>query len=148
MNGEINNLNINAIKNIVPNRYPYLLIDYVTQLIPGKSATGYKNLTANEWFFPVHFPEEPMMPGMLQMEALLQMISVIVLSLDCNKGKVVRGVSAKNIKLKGHVVPGNQFKIEAEIKELSEEKGIAIARGIIADKEVCSAEFGFDIINV
>ena len=72
----LTNLGIKDIKKYLCNRYPYLMIDYVEEINPGISVRAYKNITANEWFFPVHFPEEPMMPGMIQMEALLQALSL------------------------------------------------------------------------
>lgn len=140
-------LNIEQIKKIIPNRYPYLMIDKVTELEPGKSASGYKNLTANEWYFPVHFPEEPMMPGMIQMEALLQMVGVAVLSVDKYKGMILRGKSANHIRLKGHVVPGRRMDIIVEINQLENFSGISIAKAYIDEKEVCSAEFEFEIVD-
>ena len=71
------------------NRHPYLLIDFAEEVIPGVSAKGYKDLTLNDWFFKVHFPGDPNMPGMLQIEALVQMCALIVLTLPGNKGKIV-----------------------------------------------------------
>ena len=71
------------------NREPYLLIDFATEIIPGKSAKGYKDLGNDEWFFKVHWPSDPNMPGMLQIEALIQMCALSILSLPGNKGKVV-----------------------------------------------------------
>ena len=64
-----------------PNRYPFLMIDYVTEVIPGKSAKGYKNLTNNEWYFPHHFEGHPNMPGALQLEAMAQMLTVAITTL-------------------------------------------------------------------
>ena len=80
------------------NREPYLLIDYATEIVPGKSAKGYKDLPSDEWFFKVHWPNDPNMPGMLQIEALVQMCALSILSLPGNKGKVVYLTSANNIK--------------------------------------------------
>ena len=67
-----------------PNRYPFLMIDHVTEVIPGKSAIGYKNLTMNEWFFPIHFPNNPNLPGALHLEALAQMLTVAITTLTGN----------------------------------------------------------------
>ena len=80
------------------NREPYLLIDFATEVIPGKSAKGYKVLKVDEWFFKVHWPNDPNMPGMLQIEALVQMCSLSILTLPGNKGKVMYLVSADKLK--------------------------------------------------
>ena len=80
------------------NRDPYLMIDYATEVIPGKSAKGYKDLKEDEWFFKVHWPNDPNMPGMLQIEALVQMSALAILSLPGNKGKVLYLTSANELK--------------------------------------------------
>ena len=80
-------LDIKGIYDYQKNRPPYLLIDYVNEVIPGKSANGYKNLKEDEWFFKVHWPGDPNMPGLLQIEALVQMCALTILTLDGNKGK-------------------------------------------------------------
>lgn len=139
-------LSITEIKDYISNRYPYLLIDKVTELIPGVRAEGYKNLTANEWFFPVHFPEEPMMPGMIQMEALLQMLSITVLSLDGNKGRTVRCMSADKISLKKRVVPGNRLHITAELLSFENGRAEGRAKGHINDELACEGEFIFTLV--
>ena len=71
-------LNSIELQEYQPNRYPFLMIDVVEWVVPGKSARGYKNLTMNEWYFPMHFPGHPNMPGALQLEALAQMLTVAV----------------------------------------------------------------------
>ena len=92
-------LDHNKISELQKNKYPYLLVDYVDEIIPGKSAKGYKNLTINDWFFDCHFPNDPNMPGMLQVEALVQMSALIVLILDGNQGEVAYLTSGKNLKV-------------------------------------------------
>ena len=82
-----------------PNRYPFLMIDHVDKVIPGKIAEGYKNLTNNEWYFPIHFPNNPNMPGALQLEALAQMLTVAITTLPGNKGKVTHALS-HNVRFK------------------------------------------------
>lgn len=139
-------LSINQIKDYTASRYPYLLIDKVTELVPGVSAKGYKNLTANEWFFPVHFPEEPMMPGMIQMEALLQMLSLTVLCLDGNKRRTVRCVSANKISLKRRVAPGNRLDITAELISFENGRAEGKAKGYINGGAACEGEFVFMLV--
>ena len=92
-------LDFEGILEYQKNRFPYLMIDVATEIIPGKSAKGFKNLTSNDWFFDCHFEGDPNMPGMLQAEALVQMSALSVLTLPGNKGKVVYLVSAEKIKL-------------------------------------------------
>lgn len=141
------NLGIPQLKKYLANRYPYLLIDKAIEVIPGVSAKGYKNMTANEWFFPVHFPEDPMMPGMIQMEALLQMLSLTVLTLDGNQGLVVQGVAADKIRLKRRVIPGCRLEIEAELISWDSEIAVGRARGSIDGSEACSGEFTFKLVE-
>ena len=93
-------LNLSEIKEYQQNREPYLLIDYATEVIPGKSACGYKDLPEDEWFFKVHWPTDPNMPGMLQIESLVQMCALSILTLPGNKGKVLYLVSANKLKFK------------------------------------------------
>lgn len=143
----LKNLNTQEIKKYVANRYPYLLIDAATEIEVGVRAKGYKNLTANEWFFPVHFPEEPIMPGMLQMEALLQMLSLTVLTMDGNAQKSVRGKSATQIKLKKRVVPGDRLDIEATLNSFENNIAVGEAKGFVGAEEVCCGKFTFAVVN-
>ena len=97
-----------------PNRYPFLMIDYVTEVVPGKIANGYKNFTNNEWFFPIHFPGGPNMPGALQLEALAQMLTVAITTLPGLKGKVTHALS-HTVRFKKEVLPGEKFEIKTEV---------------------------------
>ena len=123
------------------NRDPYLLIDYASEIIPGKSAKGYKDLNSDEWFFKVHWPNDPNMPGMLQIEALVQMCALSILSLPNNKGKIVYLTSANNMKFIKKIVPNNRLYIETKVKSFK--RGLAICEGIgLIQKEIaCKAEF-------
>ena len=123
------------------NREPYLLIDFATEIIPGKSAKGYKDLGNDEWFFKVHWPTDPNMPGMLQIEALVQMCALSILSLPDNKGKVVYLTSANNIKFIKKIIPNSRLYIETKIKSFK--RGLAICEGVgLVEKNlVCKAEF-------
>jgi 3-hydroxyacyl-[acyl-carrier-protein] dehydratase len=134
-------LDKNGICDYQQNREPYLLIDYATEIIPGQSAKGYKDLKENEWFFKVHWPKDPNMPGMLQIEALVQMCALSLFCLPGNKGKVAYLTSANNIKLIKKIVPNCRLFIETKIK--SYKRGIAICEGEgkIENNTVCKAEF-------
>ena len=80
-------LNCIELQEYQPNRYPFLMIDYITEVEPGKYAKGYKNLSSNEWYFPIHFPGGPNMPGALQLEALAQMLTVAITTQEGLAGK-------------------------------------------------------------
>ena len=123
------------------NREPYLLIDYASEIIPGVSAKGYKDLKNDEWFFKVHWPSDPNMPGMLQIEALVQMCALSILSLPGNKGKVVYLTSANNIKFIKKIIPNSRLYIETKIKSFK--RGLATCEGVglIEKNLVCKAEF-------
>lgn len=110
-----------------PNRYPFLMIDFVTEVLPGKYAKGYKNLTVNEWYIPVHFPGAPNMPGALQLEALAQMMTVAILTAPGMEGKIVHGLK-HTVRFKREVKPGERLDIETEI--LSASRGLYKGRGI------------------
>ena len=123
------------------NREPYLFIDFATEVIPGKSAKGYKDLKDDEWFFKVHWPNDPNMPGMLQIEALVQMSALSILSLPGNKGKVMYLTSTNNVKFIKKIIPNNRLFIETKIK--SYKRGLAICEGVglIQNKLACKAEY-------
>jgi len=123
------------------NREPYLLIDFATEIIPGKSAKGYKDLGNDEWFFKVHWPSDPNMPGILQIEALIQMCALSILSLSGNKGKVVYLTSANNMKFIKKIIPNSRLYIETKIKSFK--RGLATCEGMgLVNKEIaCKAEF-------
>lgn len=140
-------MDICKIKEYIPNRYPFLLIDRVTEVIPGVSAKGYKNVTVNEEYFQGHFPDSPLMPGMIQIESLFQMLSMTVLTIDGNNGKSIRGIAADKIRLKNKVLPGSKLEIEAELVDWNGLEGMGTAKGAVNNNVVCSAEFSFVLIN-
>lgn len=121
------NLDALELQKYQPNRYPFLFIDHVDEVIPGKYAKGYKNLTYNEWFFPKHFVDKPLMPGVLQVEALAQMMTIVITTLPGNEGKFPEGISY-NVRLKKEVVPGDRLVIEATV--LSFKRGVCKGKAI------------------
>ena len=123
------------------NREPYLLIDFAEEIIPGKSAKGYKDLNSDEWFFKVHWPNDPNMPGMLQIEALVQMCALSILSLPGNKGKVMYLTSANNMKFIKKIIPNNRLYIETKIKSFKRGLAICEGSGFIEKQMACKAEF-------
>ena len=143
----LNDLTSKEIKKYISNRYPYLLIDRVTEVVAGKYANGYKNFTANEWFFPVHFPENPIVPGMIQIEALLQMLSLSLLIIDGNEKKVVRVNKSNKIRLKKHIVPGSLLEIKSELIHVENDWAVGRASGFLTNVEACCAEFEFKLLD-
>ena len=130
-------LNCNELQEYQQNRYPYLMIDHVDEVIPGKSAKGYKNLTMNEWFFPSHFPDEPNMPGALQLESMAQMLTIAITTLPGNKGQTTRFIST-NLKFHKEIVPGDKMVIETQVtfwsRGIFKGTGIALTNGEIASE--------------
>lgn len=140
-------LNSLELQDYQQNRYPFLMIDFVDEVIPGKSAKGYKNLTSNEWYFPIHFPGAPNMPGVLQLEALAQMLTVAVTTLPGLKGSFTRAISYA-VKFRKEVLPGDKFVIETTITSWN--RGIAKGSGVgLTNGEVaCEAELVITIPEI
>lgn len=122
-----------------PNRYPFLMIDHVDEVVPGVSARGYKNLTLNEWYFPVHFPGAPNMPGALQLEALAQMLTVAITTLPGNKGRVTHALQ-HTVRFRKEVLPGQKLELECTV--LSWRRGVCRGKGIArtAGEVACEAD--------
>ena len=107
---------VNEIMKLLPHRYPFLLVDRVTEIDPGKKIVGLKNVTINEPFFPGHFPGHPVMPGVLIVEAMAQTAAILVYSSsDDNKDKITYFVGIDNTKFRKPVVPGDQLRLELEV---------------------------------
>lgn len=139
----MNSLNINQIQEIIPHRHPFLLVDYVEDYVPGEFAVGYKCVTYREDFFKGHFPGEPVMPGVLTLEALAQVGAVAILSIEENKGKIAFFGGVQNCKFKGMVRPGDKLKLETRIIKRKGPVGVGQATATVDGKVVVSAELTF-----
>ena len=138
-------LDIKQIMEIIPHRQPFLLIDRVTEMVPGPSIKGYKNISYNEPYFPGHFPQEPVTPGVLQLEALAQLGAVAVLSLEENKGKTAYFAGVNSAKFKQKVVPGDRLDLECEIIKTKGPLGVGVVKASVNGKVACKAEISFMI---
>ena len=123
------------------NRPPYLMIDFAEEVIPGKLAKGYKDFKEDEWFFKVHWDGDPNVPGMLQIEALVQMSALSILSLPGNKGKVMYLTSANNLKFLKKIIPNDRLYIETYIKSFKRGLAICEGSGFVKTQLACKAEF-------
>lgn len=145
-NTEFNvNFGVKEIQKIIPHRYPFLLIDKVTYMEPGKKVTAYKNVAMNEYFFQGHFPEEPVMPGVLIIEALAQAGAVAILSQENFKGKIAFFGGINKAKFRKKVVPGDTLRLEVEIVKIKGPAGIGNAVAYVNDKKAAEAEIMFMI---
>lgn len=136
-------LNTKQIQEIIPHRYPFLLVDRIVELEEGKRAVGIKNVTINEPFFTGHFPDYPVMPGVLITEALAQVGAIAMLHLEENRGKIGFLAGLDGFRFRGQVFPGDTLRLEVEITRLkgSIGKGRAVAK--VDDKIVAEGEIMF-----
>lgn len=129
-------MDIQEIQKIIPHRYPFLLIDKIVEYEPGKRAVGIKNVTINEPFFQGHFPQYPVMPGVLIVEALAQVGAVAVLGMEENKGKIALFAGIDKLRIRKQVKPGDVLTLELELTRMrgsiGKGKGIAKVNGEIA----------------
>ena len=138
-------LNIEQIQEILPHRYPFLLVDKIVELEPGQRAIGIKNVTMNENYFQGHFPGKPVMPGVLQVEALAQTGAIAVLSLEEYKGKIVYFGGIDKLRFKQKVVPGDVLRLDVELIKRRGPIGIAKAVATVDGKVAVQGEITFAV---
>lgn len=136
-------LDIKQIQEIIPHRHPMLLIDRVEEIIPNKKAVAYKAVSYNEPFFVGHYPDKPVMPGVLIIEALAQTGAVAILSEEANKGKLIFFGSINNAKFRKPVEPGCLLRLETEIIKQKGPLGIGAAKAYVENTLVAEAELTF-----
>ncbi|HEY8911283.1 MAG TPA: 3-hydroxyacyl-ACP dehydratase FabZ [Desulfosporosinus sp.] len=121
------------IQEIIPHRYPFLLVDRIIELEVGKRAVGIKNVSSNEPYFQGHFPGHPIMPGVLIMEALAQVGTVIILSMPEYHGYLGLFAGLDDVKFKRQVIPGDQLRLEVELVRLRKTFGVAQGRAYVGE---------------
>lgn len=136
-------LNINQIQNVIPHRYPFLLVDRIIELEPMKRAVGIKNVTFNEQFFQGHFPGQPIMPGVLILEAMAQVGGVAMLHPEENRGKLAFFAGMDRVKFRKPVVPGDQLRMVAQLIKVRSSMGKIWAEAFVDDELVAEGEFLF-----
>lgn len=134
-----------AIKQIIPHREPFLLVDRVEEMVPGERAVGYLDVTAEMFWVPGHFPEYAVMPGVLIVEALAQVGSVAMLALPENKGKIGFFGGIDKVRFKRQVVPGDTLRLECAITKRRGPIGFGEAAAYVGDELACSGELMFAI---
>jgi 3-hydroxyacyl-[acyl-carrier-protein] dehydratase len=134
-----------TIRKIIPHRYPFLLVDRIDALEPGKGASGIKNVAANEQFFQGHFPDYPVMPGVLIVEAIAQVGAIALLSLDEHAGKIAFFAGINNVRFKRQVKPGDTLNLQVELNQIRRGIGSGDGSATVDGEIACRGEFMFAI---
>ncbi|MCD5390751.1 UDP-3-O-acyl-N-acetylglucosamine deacetylase [candidate division NPL-UPA2 bacterium] len=140
-------LDINDIQKILPHRYPFLLVDRIVEIEEGRRIVGIKNVTFNEPFFPGHFPQRPIMPGVLIIEAMAQTAGVLMLKREGNLGKLAYLAAINKVKLRRPVLPGDQLRLEVEVSKLHQKTGKVLTKALVEGKVVAEAEMVFSLVE-
>lgn len=141
-------LNKDEVKNIIPQREPFLMIDEVENLEPGKCAVCYKNVDENEYYFKGHFPGNPVMPGVLITESLAQAGAVAILSVEENKSKNALFAGIDKMKFKRMVKPGDRLKLEVNIIKQKGPIGVGEAVASVDGELVAKGELTFALVDM
>jgi 3-hydroxyacyl-[acyl-carrier-protein] dehydratase len=147
MSDEGFSLNAIELQRFQPNRYPFLMIDRIERVVPGRFAVGFKNLTNNEWYFPQHFVGHPNMPGALQLEALAQMLTVALTTQEGLEGCVTHALSHE-VRFRREIIPGDRLDLEAQVISWSRGicRGVGIAR--VGEEVACEAKMTIAIPEI
>lgn len=133
------------IKSIIPHRDPFLLVDRAEDVIAGKSAVGYLDVTDDAFWVPGHFPDYPVMPGVLIVEAMAQVGAIALLSVPENQGKIALFGGIDKVRFKRQVVPGDTLRMEVAITRSRGPLGFGEARAFVGDELACSGELMFAV---
>ena len=144
----LRNLDAYQIQQYQQNRHPCLFLDFVEEAVPGTRARGYKCFTFNEWFFPAHFPDEPNVPGFIQVEALTQLFLMAFLTLPANKGKKTGFIAIENARFRKKIIPGNRLDMRAEVKSFSRGLAKGSCAGYVNDELACNTDLVIGIPDI
>lgn len=136
-----------AIRKIIPHRYPFLLIDTIIELNPGERAVGIKNVTANEPFFQGHFPDYPVMPGVLIVEAIAQVGAVAMLSQPAYEGQLALFAGIEKVRFKRQVKPGDTLRIEVALGQIRRSIGSGSGTATVGGDVACKGDFLFALVS-
>lgn len=140
-------LELSEILKILPHRFPFLLVDRIVELEPGKRAVGVKNVTFNEWFFQGHFPDDPIMPGVLIMEAMAQVGGVLLMTSTGNEGKTALFGGVHRFRFRRAVRPGDQLLTEVELLKWKGNAGKVSVVGKVDGRVVAEGEYLFTLVE-
>jgi len=140
-------MDIMEIQKILPHRYPFLLVDRILEIEPGKRAVGIKNVTINEHFFQGHFPGRPIMPGVLIVEACAQVGAVALLSMEEYRDKLGVFTGINNIRFRRQVVPGDVLRMEVEIISIKRNIGKGQIKAFVGENLACEGEIMFALVD-
>jgi 3-hydroxyacyl-[acyl-carrier-protein] dehydratase len=140
-------LDIDEIKQILPHRYPFLLVDRILECEPGKRAVGIKNVSVNEEFFQGHFPQRPIMPGVLIVEAMAQVGGVMILSMEEHRGKAAYLATVESAKFRRTVTPGDTLATEALLLRVRGNMGKVQCTARVGDQVVAEAQLMFALVE-
>jgi len=135
-----------AIRSIIPHRFPFLLVDTIVELETGRRAVGIKNVTANESFFQGHFPEYPVMPGVLIVEAIAQVGAVAMLSHPDQGGQIALFAGIDKVRFKRQVKPGDTIRLEVELGQVRRNIGSGSGVATVDGELACRGEFMFALV--
>lgn len=140
-------MDIRQIQEILPHKYPFLLVDRILELYPGKKAIGLKNVSINEPFFVGHFPQRPIMPGVFIVEAMAQVGGIVLMQMENSKGKLAVLTGIDKVRFRKIVIPGDQLIITSELKKFKGNIGIILSNITVDNQLVAEGELMFSLID-
>ena len=137
-------MDINEILAILPHRYPFMLVDRITEVdVENKRIVGFKNLTFNEPFFQGHFPQEPIMPGVMQLEAMAQVAGILLNKVNQKEGEIAYFMAIDKAKFRRKVVPGDVLRMEIEVTRWRSRMALVHGNAYVGDELACQADLMF-----